>query len=193
MKGPKGLSQEATDARTFSNRQAKGKVMKKSLSKGVAKPDQERHNPEVHMKALHDFIKEHTKMAQENVDHDALFAPEMPSKLPRPSNVRTKAKKVVGMKKTIKELAMEALNKIEAETVTLTTKDLAKGLINPEKDCQDCGCTVEACMCFNGLPEPKFTFDGKKLTILFKAEWDEASKEAYIDDFKRRAGRLINK
>ena len=132
---------------------------------------------------LHDAVREHCKDFGHGTPSEEAFAPKKVQRL-EPAPIK---------KSELLSAAKVALGKIEEEIVTLTTKDLAKGLISPEKNCKDCGCDVEGCMCFSGFPEPEFTFDGKQLTILFKSEWDEASKEAYIDDFKRRAGRLINK
>jgi len=80
--------------------------------------------------------------------------------------------------------------------VDVPTKDLIAGMLNPEKDCPACENPVDKCSCFTGMPTPRMEIDlkGGKVSIFFKAElWGEESQEAFVEDFKRRAGRLLRK
>ena len=138
---------------------------------------------------LHNAIRDEAKKSGHKLP-DHIFKEPKPK---QPKIKSTQSANKITKHEDLKNFAKDILKQIEEETVILTTKELAKGLISPEKNCQDCGCTVENCMCFDGFTEPNFTFDGKKLNILFKSDWDEASKESYLDDFKRRAGKLLNK
>jgi len=84
----------------------------------------------------------------------------------------------------------EPAAEIHAETVP--NKDLVPGMLNPEKQCDDCGSTATFCDCYTGLPRPRLEFDGKKVTIFFKSEnWDQESREAFVEDLKRRAGQIL--
>ena len=177
----------------------------KALNTQASKAKKETPTPKVGQNPLnkadekkkYDISDLHREVQEEAKKHgyslpDHIFKP----KQIKPKDIKPKMPSqasALGKIESIKTAVREAIKKIEEGTVVLTTKDLAKGLINPEKNCNDCGCEVEGCICFNGFPEPKFNFDGKKLTILFKAEWDEESKEAYLEDFKKRAGRLLKK
>ena len=76
----------------------------------------------------------------------------------------------------------------------VSTRELISGMLKPEKECPACERPVERCLCFMGMPKPRIEIEPNKVTIFFKSEnWDTESQEAFIDDFKRRAGRLLNK
>lgn len=92
----------------------------------------------------------------------------------------------------------EVLDKINAlkarlqETKeTLTAKDLVAGIENPEKECAACERPAEKCICYFNLPSPRIEFDGKKLSIFFKSEWHEEDRLNFMNDLKRRAGRIL--
>ena len=162
------------------------KKIEKSLSKG------EKPNKSIRstlLSQLHEELKSHPKWKESVKEVHENFFNIKPRKIKKPTI--TTPKKEMAKIEDLSIMAKDVLKKIES--VTLSTRDLAKGLISPEKNCGDCGCTVENCMCFDGFSEPSFDFDGKKLTVLFKSDWDDESKESFLDDFKRRAGRLLKK
>jgi len=43
------------------------------------------------------------------------------------------------------------------------------------------------------LPKPRLEFDGKKVSIFFKSEWSLEDRENFVEDLKRRAGRILKK
>jgi hypothetical protein len=77
------------------------------------------------------------------------------------------------------------------DKVSIPKSDMVGGLLNPETECEDCGSPSEKCLCYSGLSKPRLEFDGKKVTIFFKSEWSNEDREAFIEDLKRRAGRII--
>jgi len=72
-------------------------------------------------------------------------------------------------------------------------KEIAQGLSNPEKECDACGSDQPFCDCYAGLPVPKieFDFNTKKMTVLFKNDWDFESRAAFLEDLKMRASVII--
>ena len=79
----------------------------------------------------------------------------------------------------------------EEHKEVLPTKDLTAGIENPEEECPACERPVDGCICYLGLPKPRVEFDGKKLTIFFKSEWDQDDRENFLTDLKKRAGNVL--
>jgi len=84
----------------------------------------------------------------------------------------------------------EKLNELKE---TISGKDLSDGIVDPEKECPACERLVEDCVCYTGLPKPRVEFDGKKVTIFFKSQWNEMDRENFIHDLKNRAGDILQK
>ena len=72
----------------------------------------------------------------------------------------------------------------------------AKELLNQsdeEQHCQACEMPDDSCVCFTGLPKPHIEVDykTKKITILFKSEWDQESRSSFIEDLKERGLKIL--
>lgn len=98
------------------------------------------------------------------------------------------------------EEAMEAESKADSVRdklnelkETISRKELSDGMISPEKECPACERKVEDCVCYTGLPKPRVEFDGKKVTIFFKSQWNEMDRENFVSDLKKRAGDVLVK
>jgi hypothetical protein len=145
---------------------------------------------------LHNAIRDHAKKHDISIpDHH--FEPKKRSakkegETKEPSSKPPQASVHVNKSELISKV-QQVLSKIEEEIITISSRELTKGLVYPDSQCDACGCKVEGCLCFEGFSEPSFNFDGKKVSILFKNDWDDASKESYLSDFKRRVGRLLKK
>ncbi len=79
------------------------------------------------------------------------------------------------------------------DSVVVPGKELADGMAEPESECAACERPVDQCLCYMGLPRPRLEFDGKKVTIFFKSEWDQDARESFVEDLKRRAGRILKR
>lgn len=79
------------------------------------------------------------------------------------------------------------------EPEVISGKDLLHGMSNPEEECEACERPVNNCICYTGLPRPAIEFDGKKVSIFFKSEWSLEDRQNFIEDLKRRAGRILKK
>jgi len=125
---------------------------------------------------VEEFVNEHTKLV------DVL---ESPSHDDDKAEADKQAKE---LEQKLKE--MEA-KKDQPEVIH--GKDLMAGLSNPEKECEACEQPVDDCICYVGLPKPRLEFDGKKVSIFFKSEWSLQDRENFVEDLKRRAGRILKK
>jgi hypothetical protein len=125
---------------------------------------------------VQEFVNEHTKLV------DVL---ESPSHDDDKAEADKQAKE---LEQKLKE--MEA-KKDQPEVIH--GKDLMAGLSNPEKECEACEQPVDHCICYVGLPKPRLEFDGKKVSIFFKSEWSLQDRENFVEDLKRRAGRILKK
>jgi hypothetical protein len=105
---------------------------------------------------------------------------------------------------TAEEAIDEALEgtQVKADTVkeklnelkeTISRKEIVEGMIQPEKECPACERKASECVCYTGLPKPRVEFDGKKVTIFFKSEWNEIDRENFSGDLKKRAGDVLQK
>lgn len=87
---------------------------------------------------------------------------------------------------------LEALRaKVKSEEIP--AKELAEGLESPEEVCPACEQPAEECSCYEGLSTPRLEFDGRKVTIFFKSDWNAEDKDNFKDDLKRRAGIILRK
>jgi hypothetical protein len=91
------------------------------------------------------------------------------------------------------EAKLKEMETKKNEPEVISGKDLLPGLSNPEEECEACERSVDKCLCYSGLPTPKIEFDGKKLSIFFKSEWSIQDRENFVEDLKRRAGRILKK
>lgn len=106
--------------------------------------------------------------------------------------------KEAGEKKR-EEMTFDELNELEDQikeiheehTESVPKKELTAGMLQPERQCEDCGSKASFCDCYQGLPRPRLEFDGKKVTIFFKSEWAQEDRENFVEDLKRRAGQLL--
>lgn len=97
------------------------------------------------------------------------------------------------IERQIKEIHQHVVAQDPNAPVEVSRKELMPGLVRPETQCPDCEQPVDECLCYVGLPRPRLEFDGKKVTIFFKSEWDIESRESFVEDLKRRAGRLLRR
>lgn len=97
------------------------------------------------------------------------------------------------IERQVKEIHEHVVAQDPRAPIEISSKELMPGLVRPETQCQDCEQSVDECLCYVGLPRPRLEFDGKKVTIFFKSEWDFESRESFIEDLKRRAGRLLRR
>jgi hypothetical protein len=87
---------------------------------------------------------------------------------------------------------LESLRK-KIKVEEIPSKDLAKGIENPEKSCPACESSSEDCSCYVGLSAPKLEFDGKNIKLFFKSDWSTEDKDNFKEDLKRRAGIILRK
>lgn len=136
-----------------------------------------------------DLIEEHKKLISvlESPSHkdDLEEAKEQRKEL---AGYEAEAKKPeVSIAKKIKKLRQ----KLDETKETIATKDLISGIEDPAKECPACERGVDSCICYMNLPAPRVEFDGKKLTIFFKGEWNEEDRLNFMSDIKSRAGRIL--
>lgn len=116
--------------------------------------------------------------------------------LPKPEPVKPESKeeaKDLGDK--IKELRDKIKEKIGDhpalnDEVVVPGKEL--DLDGPDA-CSDCGSSRDLCDCFTGLPMPQIRVDQKGVHIFFKSEWQQEERESFVEDLKRRAGRIVRR
>ena len=89
--------------------------------------------------------------------------------------------------------ASSVREKLEELKETVSRKDITEGMVSPEKECPACERKASECICYTGLPKPRVEFDGKKVTIFFKSEWNEMDRENFVSDLKKRAGDVLQK
>jgi len=69
--------------------------------------------------------------------------------------------------------------------------------IAPKTDskCEECGDDVMVCSCFAGFSSPSISIDlaRKKLVVLFKSEWGEEDRSAFMSDLRRRGMAILRK
>ena len=149
------------------------KELKSKIDKNIKSSDLK--NKKINMSA-EDFIKKHDKLI--NV-------------LQSPSHEDDKVeadRQAIELDQKLKQLENKK-NKPEV----MNYKEIAQGLSNPEKECDACGSDQPFCDCYAGLPVPKieFDFNTKKMTVLFKNDWDFESRAAFLEDLKMRASVII--
>lgn len=74
---------------------------------------------------------------------------------------------------------------------TLTGRELAPGIENPEKECPACEHPVDQCVCYTNLPVPRVEVTPKGVNIFFKSEWSEEDISNFKTDLCRRAGVVL--
>lgn len=114
------------------------------------------------------------------------------------------AKETIRGSITAEEALDEAVSEAEEHNVhikeklqdlkeTISRKEIAQGMVEPEKECLACERKASECVCYTGLPKPRVEFDGKKVTIFFKSEWNENDRENFVTDMKKRAGDVLHR
>jgi hypothetical protein len=95
----------------------------------------------------------------------------------------------------IKQLQEKVKEQVEAYEIkeTLTGKDLAAGIENPEKECSACERSSDQCVCYTNLPVPRVEVTPKGINIFFKSEWNEEDILNFKNDLSRRAGLILTK
>jgi hypothetical protein len=129
------------------------------------------------------FKKLKAKIKQKQSEFDNVEQPE-PTEFDQPDDKQPTASELNEAAEQVKEMHQDG-------TEVVQHKDLMPGLLNPEKQCEDCGSTAAFCDCYTGLQRPRLEFDGKKVTIFFKSEWAMEDRENFVEDLKRRAGQIL--
>lgn len=100
--------------------------------------------------------------------------------------------KLKNLQNRISNLKEHELSEVEVKEV-VERKEISEGMLSPEKDCPACERAVEECVCYIGLPNPRVEFDGKKVTIFFKSQWNENDRDNFRTDLIKRAGKILIK
>lgn len=78
------------------------------------------------------------------------------------------------------------VDKLKEHKETLVAKDLTKSIDDPDTECSACERAADDCVCYTGLPKPRVEFEGGKLSVFFKSEWQEEDRQNFLDDLKKR-------
>lgn len=101
----------------------------------------------------------------------------------------------VDISSKIKELQEKVKEQVIAAEIkeTITGKELASGIENPEKECAACERPSDQCVCYTNLPVPRVEVTPKGVNIFFKSEWNEEDIQNFKYDICRRAGLVLNR